>query len=698
MPKMSGSTNHIHKKENKNELTMMTPLSQLKGIGPKKAAALKELGAETAGDLLYILPRRYEDRRQPLPIAELKPGKDQLIEGSVVSRRFSGFRRGGKSPLVVLIQDNSGLIEIVFFSGSYITNLFKVGEMFSFFGRVSENRGQLQMVHPEFHRLHEPGDVRGILPVYPLSKGLTQKDMGKLLETAKPLMEEADWLPEAVREKHRLADLPFALKNIHWPGSERKLLEGRYRLVFDEFLTLELGLKMAKSKSGQEKHGAVIRPEAGDAFIASLPFSLTEGQMRTWKEIGRDLQSELPMNRLVQGDVGSGKTVVAEAAMYAAVKSGYQAVMMAPTGILARQHAQTFKRDFEPLGIRTALLHGGMSAAARRELLQQLADGEIDMLIGTHAVIQPDVKFFHLGLVVTDEQHRFGVGQRKMLSSKGTAPNILVMTATPIPRTLAVILYGDQDISIIDTLPSGRKPVKTFAVSSSQRDQVYDKLKEELAAGRQAYAVAPFIEDSDQMEGMSAQRLYEEMQKRFPDFRVGLLHGGMDAEQKEQIMTDFAEKKIDLLVSTVVIEVGIDVPNATVMVIENAERFGLAQMHQLRGRVGRGSEQAYCFLIVDQETEIAKRRAEIMARCSDGFQIAEDDLILRGPGELFGTRQHGLPELKIADLGRHQKVLKAAEETAEEILRDDPELEKEENQSVREKVENMFHGDARLEI
>ncbi len=675
------------------------PVSRLKGIGPKKAALLKELGVTTVGDFLYLLPRRYEDRRNPVPIDQLKIGKDQLIEGTVVSRRFSGFRHTGKSPLVLLVQDNSGLIEVVFFSGTYLMNLFKVGEIFSFFGRVSENRGQVQMVHPEFHHLHDKDDVRGILPVYPLTKGLTQKDMRKISESARPLMEsQDDWIPEHVREKYRLAGIDFSLENVHWPMSEHKLLEARYRLVFDEFLSLELGLKLAKGQSDAAGTGVVIDPSAGDRFIAQLPFSLTPGQSRTWHEIAADLMSDRPMNRLVQGDVGSGKTVVAEAAMYAAVKSGYQAVMMAPTGILAKQHAETFKRDFEPLGIRTALLHGGLKGKERRELLEQLESGEIDMVIGTHAVIQPDVHFFNLGLVVTDEQHRFGVGQRRMLTDKGRAPDVIVMTATPIPRTLAVILYGDQDISLIDTLPKGRKPIETFSVSSSLRDKVYDKLKKELSAGRQGYAVAPFIEDSDQMEGMSAVSLYKELSQRFPEFHVGLLHGGMSAEEKDEIMTAFAEKKIDLLVSTVVIEVGIDVPNATVMIIENAELFGLAQMHQLRGRVGRGDAQSYCFLIVGQDSEIASKRAAIMASCSDGFQIAEDDLILRGPGELFGTRQHGLPELKIADLGRHQKVLKAAEKAAEDILSGDPDLSKEENQSIRAHVEQMFQGDARLEI
>lgn len=697
MQKMNGSAPQNKEKAGGVVSALQKPVSSLKGIGPKKAAALQELGVRTLEDMQLLLPRRYEDRRSPIPIADLQPGREQLIEGSVLSRRFSGFRRSGKSPLVLLVQDNSGLIEIVFFSGSYITNLFKVGDMYSFFGKVSNNRGQIQMVHPEFHRLHDPDDVRGILPVYPLSKGLTQKDMRRLSEEALSVESQQDWIPDAVREKYRLAGRTFAIQNVHRPKSEKKLLEARYRLVFEEFFALELGLKMAAEQFSARTEGVVIQPDPGSRFLEGLPFSLTEGQKRTWQEIASDLAAPRPMNRLVQGDVGSGKTVVAEAAMYAAVKSGFQAVMMAPTGILARQHAKTFQKDLQPLGIRTALLHGGLKGKERKALLEDLENGEIDLVIGTHAVIQPDVRFFRLGLVVTDEQHRFGVGQRRMLSDKGRMPDVLVMTATPIPRTLAVVLYGDQDISVIDTLPAGRRPVQTYAVSSSQRASVYDKLEKELAAGRQGYAVAPFIEDSDQMEGMSAVRLYQDLQTRFSSYHVALLHGGMNAAEKEEIMAQFADGTIDLLVSTVVIEVGIDVPNATVMVIESADRFGLAQMHQLRGRVGRGGAQSYCFLILDGTSEIARQRAEIMTRCSDGFRIAEDDLILRGPGELFGTRQHGLPELKIADLGRHQKVLKAAERAAAELLQSDPELNHPENQGIRRHVRSMF-GDFRLEI
>lgn len=698
MQQMSGSAPQNKEKAGSEVSALQKPVSSLKGIGPKKAAALQELGVRTLEDMQLLLPRRYEDRRSPVPIADLQLGKEQLIEGSVLSRRFSGFRRSGKSPLVLLVQDNSGLIEIVFFSGSYITNLFKVGDMYSFFGKVSNNRGQIQMVHPEFHRLHDPDDVRGILPVYPLSKGLTQKDMRRLSEEALSVESQQDWIPDAVREKYRLAGRTFALQNVHRPRSEKKLLEARYRLVFEEFFTLELGLKMAAEQFSARTEGVVIQPDPGSRFLEGLPFSLTEGQKRTWQEIASDLAAPRPMNRLVQGDVGSGKTVVAEAAMYAAVKSGFQAVMMAPTGILARQHAKTFQKDLQPLGIRTALLHGGLKEKERKALLEDLENGEIDLVIGTHAVIQPDVRFFRLGLVVTDEQHRFGVGQRRMLSDKGRMPDVLVMTATPIPRTLAVVLYGDQDISVIDTLPAGRRPVQTYAVSSSQRASVYDKLEKELAAGRQGYAVAPFIEDSDQMEGMSAVRLYQDLQARFSSYHVALLHGGMNAAEKEEIMAQFADGTIDLLVSTVVIEVGIDVPNATVMVIESADRFGLAQMHQLRGRVGRGGAQSYCFLILDGTSEIARQRTEIMTRCSDGFRIAEDDLILRGPGELFGTRQHGLPELKIADLGRHQKVLKAAERAAAELLQSDPELNLPENQGIRRHVRAMFGDDCRLEI
>lgn len=554
------------------------------------------------------------------------------------------------------------------------------------------------MVHPEFHRLGDEGDRRGIIPVYPLTKGLTQKELRNLQDQVNPLISElSDWLPPNFRERYRLAGLSFSLENVHNPLSEKQLQEARYRLVFDEFYLLELSLHLSK-KDEQEASGISIDPSPGNRMISSLPFTLTDGQRKTWEDISYDLASSKAMNRLVQGDVGSGKTVIAEAAMFAVAQAGYQAVMMAPTGILAQQHYQTFKRDLGKFGLKIALIHGGMKAAERREALSQLENGELDIVVGTHALIQPDVRFFNLGLVVTDEQHRFGVGQRKLLSGKGASPNVIVMTATPIPRTLAVVLYGEQDISMIDSLPSGRKPIETFSSDENGRGRVYVQVKHQLDQGRQAYIVAPLIEDSDVIDGRSAESLYKEMTQRFPDVKVGLLHGAMSTDEKERIMQAFSSGEIQLLVSTVVIEVGIDVPNATVMVIENAERFGLAQMHQLRGRVGRGGNQSYCYLILGGGSDIAKERVEIMTQCTDGFHIAEDDLRLRGPGEIFGMKQHGIPELRLADFGRHRKVWQAARQAAEDSLNGKAGLTPDELDTLCQRAKSMLGGDVRLEI
>ena len=674
-------------------------VTTLKGIGPKKADLLAGQGIFTLNDIISRFPRKYEDRREIIPVSDLVPGKDQLIHVKVLSRRYSGFRYKKKSPLMLLCEDDSGRIEIVFFNGAYIANLFNAGAEYTFYGRVTENRGALQMVHPEFHRKGDPDDIRGIIPVYSATEGISQNEYRKMVRACEPLIDSIEeWLPGDLPERYRLADPAFAVRNIHFPEDEKKIRQARYRLIFEELLTLETGMLSIRGELAERSSGAVIDPAPADEFIKTLPFELTDGQKQAWSDISKDLKSGKSMNRLIQGDVGSGKTVIAEMAMYAAVKSGYQAVMMAPTEILAKQHYKTLTDDLSMLGIRVGILTGSMKQKDKNETLLKLKSGGIDVLVGTHALIEPDVVFRSLGLAITDEQHRFGVEQRHMLSGKGEGINIMVMTATPIPRTLAVIIYGDLDISQIRTMPTGRKKIVTRVAHPEDRMVMYDFIKKKLRQGQQAYVVAPLISDSDKIDASSAEELYEELSDLFRGFRLALLHGNVDPAEKDRIMTDFADHRIDMLISTVVIEIGINVPNATIMVIENCERFGLAQMYQLRGRVGRGSERSYCFLVMEHESEIALERAKILEETSDGFRIAEEDLRLRGPGEIFGTKQHGIPELNISDLVSHADVLEKAKEAAQEILQDDPHLTSEQNQELRKRVSRMFGDDIHLEL
>jgi len=680
-------------------MNLRDSVTTLKGIGGKKAGIFAEHGIETLEDLLYFFPRKYEDRRTETAVKNLEAGKDALFCGTVISKRYSGNPYKKNTPLTVLIQDDTAVIEVVFFQGRYIEKLFHMNERYTFYGRISSSFDRLQCIHPEFHKAGDPGDIRGILPVYPAMSGISQNELRKLQLQMKPLCKKAEeWLPEDIVKRYRLAGPAYALENMHFPTDGRQVLSSKYRLIFDELLVLEAGLFYIKNDNREHREGIVIDPSPAADFQKGLPFALTEGQLAAWEDISRDMAGSKAMNRLIQGDVGSGKTAVAEMAMYAAAKSGFQSVMMAPTEILAKQHGASLKADFAPYGIHVGLLYSSMKAAEKKTVLARLASGEIDILVGTHAVIQPDVQFKKLGLVITDEQHRFGVNQRRVLTQKGANPNVLVMTATPIPRTLAVILYGDLDISQIRTMPKGRKPIKTTLADIEKRARVYDFVKEQLREGRQAYIVAPLIEESDKIDAKSAEALYEELRDRLKPFSVALIHGAMKQEEKDAVMAAFASGEIRALVSTVVIEVGINVPNATVMVIENSERFGLAQLHQLRGRVGRGSSQSYCFLISQSESQLSKERNEIMCRTNDGFEIAEADLKLRGPGEIFGTRQHGLPELHISDLVRHGDVLEKAKDAAKEILTDDPELMAPANTHLKQRIKKMFGEDIKLEL
>lgn len=674
-------------------------ISSLKGIGPKKAESFAAAGIETLEDFLHFFPRKYEDRRTVTPAAKLSPGKDFLFEGTVLSRRYGGNPHKRNVPLTLLVSDGIGTVEVVFFNGKYIANFFDINREYTFFGRVTENFGRLQMVHPEFHKKGDADDIRGIVPVYPQIPGISQKEIRKLQKQVSVLYPcLSEWIPEYIVAENRLASPDFAIKNMHFPEDSAKMLQGKFRLIFEELLTLETGLLYIKNESREGCAGPVIDGRCAQTFIDGLPFELTAGQKSVWEDMKRDLASEKAMNRLIQGDVGSGKTAVAEAAMFAAAKCGFQNVMMAPTELLAKQHFESLSKDYAPYGISVGLLCSSMKAAEKRETLKRLSEGQIEILVGTHAVIQPDVIFKNLGMVITDEQHRFGVNQRSLLSKKGKNPNVLVMTATPIPRTLAVILYGDLDISQIRTMPKGRKAVKTKVFHGEERGRVYSFVKKELAAGRQAYVVAPLIEESEKVDAKSAEEVYKELCTKLKGFSVALVHGAMKQDEKDFVMGEFARGAVDVLVSTVVIEVGINVPNASVMVIENSERFGLAQLHQLRGRVGRGQDQSYCFLISGKDSEIASERNRIMEETSDGFEIAEADLRLRGPGEIFGTRQHGLPEMHISDLVRHADVLEKAKNAARKITEADPALSAPAQKQLKRRVQKMFGEDIKLEL
>lgn len=668
-------------------------VSEVRGIGPKKADLLKSMGIVTLGDMLAHYPYAYEDRSRVTPIAEASEGAACYIRAVVlkISKNFAYGRN--KQMLRLTAADDSGTVEIIFFQASYYERSFQTDESYYFYGRVTKGKNGLQMVHPEFER--DPGHFESsILPIYRTTKGVTQKDMRKISGFAlSQNLSVTETLPRYLIEKNNICSREFALKNIHFPEDKMSFRMAKYRLVYEELFLLQTGLFLKGSSKLQAGDGIEFpHDRTVYEFIERLPYELTGAQMRVIREISNDMESPSPMQRLVQGDVGSGKTVVAAAALYKAAKNGCQGVMMAPTELLAAQHLKTFQELYEGTGIRLGFLTSALRKKEREETLRDLAEGKIDVLIGTHAVIQDAVEFRNLALVITDEQHRFGVDQRKKLAAKGRNPDILVMTATPIPRTLAVILFGDLDISAIDELPPGRKAVETKAVTARQRKKVYEFAGRQIEEGRQVYVVAPLIEDSETVDASSAVALYHELQGVFPGRNVALVHGGMRQEEKERVMQAFAEGAVDLLAATVVIEVGINVPNATVMIIENSERFGLAQLHQLRGRVGRGEHPSYCFLITDSKAELGRRRAKIIESSSDGFAIAEKDLQMRGPGEFFGTKQHGLPELTVADLVRHLPILNGLREDVKEILQRDPRLRLPENRLIAEGVARMFRG------
>ncbi|ABY93027.1 MAG: ATP-dependent DNA helicase RecG [Thermoanaerobacter sp.] len=652
-------------------------IQYVKGVGPKRAKLLKKLGINTVEDLLFYFPKDYENRSDILKIEDLKVGEKQTFRGYI-----AGSPREIKTSKVIItkvpVKDGTGVVELVWYNQPYIKNNFKIGEEYIINGKLQFKYGQLIVENPVLEKSEDFKLNTGrIVPIYGLTEGLTQNAIRKIMFNALHdyVQEVEEFFDEEFLSEKGLMDIKNALININFPQNEAYLEQAKYRFKYQELFLLQMALFLMK-RSVKEKKGIKFEQADLKPFLMGLPFKLTLAQIKVLKEIIADMNSHKVMNRLVQGDVGSGKTVVAACSMYIAVKNGYQVAMMAPTEILAKQHYYTLKELFRNTDIKIGLLSGSISPSNKKEVLEKIKNGDYDIVVGTHALIEDNVIFNNLGLCITDEQHRFGVRQRALLTQKGENPDVLVMTATPIPRTFALILYGDLDISIIDQLPPGRKKVKTYVISSSVREKAYEFAMKEVKKGRQVYVVCPLIEESDKINAMSAEIVYREIYKdAFKEAKVGLLHGKMADSDKEKVMEEFVNGKIDILVSTTVIEVGVNVPNATVMIVENAERFGLAQLHQLRGRVGRSEFQSYCILISYSNSDIAKKRLGVLAQTSDGFKIAEKDLEIRGPGEFLGLRQHGLPEFKIANIFEDIDVLERVQKDVEELLEKDPKLE-----------------------
>lgn len=669
------------------------PVQYIKGVGPQRARLLEKVGIRTVEDALYFLPRRYEDRGNLKPISQLVSGESQTISGEIMAVGLIVTPRRGMRIVELALQDKTGTIYAKWFNQPYLKKIFKKGQRLVLSGKITTNRyygHALEMENPNYEVLdaedQELLHTGRIVPIYPETKGLSSRPIrsltNRLIELYSPVIPEI--LPEAIRKEHGLLPLSQALQIVHFPppGSylsrfNRGSSDAHRRLIFDEFFLLQLGQALKKRGVQEEEKGIhfEIDPSKVESFIEQLPFQLTSAQRRVMDEIQRDMASVHPMNRLIQGDVGSGKTVVALFAMFIAVENGYQAALMVPTEILAEQHYLTLRPFLDRLRIPCALLTSGHSLQEKQRTRKAAETGSASILIGTHALLQEGVHFQRLGLAVVDEQHKFGVLQRATLTRKGYHPDVLIMTATPIPRTLALSVYGDLDLSILDEMPPGRKPVITKVFNESQRQTVYSLIEKELSRGHQVYVVYPLVEESEKVDLKAAVKMAGQLEEMYPRYRVGLLHGKMKSQEKEQVMRDLNRGKIQLLVSTTVIEVGIDVSNATIMLIEHAERFGLAQLHQLRGRVGRGEAQAYCYLVASLPlSEDARRRLDAMVKSTDGFSIAEEDLAIRGPGEFFGTRQSGLPELRIANLLRDAKVLEEARAAAFKLIQQDSQL------------------------
>lgn len=668
-------------------------LQYVKGVGEKRAKLFATLGIRTIYDMLYFFPRDYEDRTQVRRISDCLDGECTCISVTVAQPPRERHIRRGFSIFQFSAFDETEKINVTMFNQKYTAAKIKQGEEYILYGKITRNLYGAEITNPVIESAAQPGRyTRRIVPKYHLTANLTRNVFTSVMEScvreflAQPVTE---FLPDELIQKYKLCSYRYALSNIHFPNDFAAFQSARRRLAFEELFLLSLGLQMLKNRRTNISGARFQKAMMVEAFIKTLPFDLTGAQKRVISEIVNDLHQKKQMNRLLEGDVGSGKTVVAGCAIYETVKNGYQAVLMAPTEILAGQHFSTLTRLFEGHGIHTEKLLGSMTKKQKLAVSEQLKDGKVDVLVGTHAVIEEHVQFRKLGLIITDEQHRFGVMQRAALEQKGDNPHILVMTATPIPRTLALTLYGDLAISVIDELPPGRQKIETYAVTESMRNRVYTFLKKELKQGRQAYIVCPLVEESEKSDLKAATELYQKLsENELSEYHLELLHGRLKAKDKDRIMEQFKRGEIQVLVSTTVVEVGVDVPNATIMIVESAERFGLSQLHQLRGRVGRGKAQSYCILFNRGQGEIAKERMEIMEKSNDGFVISQKDMELRGPGEFFGTRQHGLPELKIANLFTDMKMLEVAQSCASQLLQTDPSLK--EHQNLKEKINDLF--------
>ena len=679
-------------------MDLNTDVRYLKGIGEKKAQALGKLGVFSLLDLVSFFPRKYEDRSTIKPIALTEAGETVCVEAMVADTpRLSRVRRGLELVRLRAV-DESAALDITFFNQPYAKDNLQRGESYIFFGRIEVTGSRRSMVNPVYEKSEGTHSVTGrIIPIYRVAAGLNQRTMLSAVRQGLDscLDELPDILPHDVRERCRLAQTAFAYENIHFPADFEALDLARRRLIFEELFVLACALgRMRGERTGDS--GIHMRAGSLQPFLEALPYSPTGAQRRAIDEAMRDMDSGSVMNRLVQGDVGSGKTLVAAALIWHTAQNGYMSAFMAPTEILAEQHYHTLTDLLSPLGLRIGRLTGSMGAKEKRTVRQALKDGQLDLIIGTHALFSADVEYSRLGLVVTDEQHRFGVGQRSALIGKGQKPHVLVMSATPIPRTLALIIYGDLDVSVIDELPPGRQKVDTFAVDESYRARLNCFIRKLVSEGRQVFVVCPMVEENEDLPIplKSAEEHAEELRQEFPDLRVDCVHGKMKPKDKEAAMAAMAAGETDILVATTVIEVGVDVPNAALMIVENAERFGLSQLHQLRGRVGRGHHKSWCILVSDNDGEENRARLSIMTKTGDGFKIAEEDLRLRGPGDFFGARQHGLPEMHVADLGADVNVLQKAQQEAALLLAQDPSLDRPEHAALRERVERLLKVNA----
>lgn len=666
----------------------------VKGVGPKRAELFEKVGVSTVYDLLQYCPRDYIDLSAPCEIKNAQ-GEDPLVIRARVVKKMPPARiRKGLTVCKAVFTDDTDDITVTLYNQEYLFASLKEGEDYILYGKVTGNMVRREMNSPMVFSAASP-DL--ILPVYPLTEGLSQNIIRKAVRGALDLVlgEVEDIMPQYVRDSCRMCSLACAWENIHFPKSLYGAHEARRRLIFDELLIHSLAIAYQRQNEDSDSN-YIMQAQPLEEFTSALPFTLTKTQLRSLTDCTVAMRGAHRMNRLIQGDVGCGKTVVAAGAAWFVYKNGYQSCVMAPTEILAAQHYKTFKSLLEPLGVRVALLTGSLTPKNKRVLKEQIAAGEFDVIVGTHALFSESTHFSDLALVITDEQHRFGVEQRAALSAKGRNPHRLVMSATPIPRTLALILYGDLDISVINELPAGRKPISTYAVTGKMRERAFGFVKKQLEMGRQGYVVCPMIDESESDLNDVTSYSQKLAQGAFADYKVGLLHGRMSSAEKEEVMNGFKRGEIDLLVATTVVEVGVDVPNATVMVIENADRFGLSQLHQLRGRVGRGEWESFCILITDNTSPECVQRMKIISKTSDGFKIAEEDLKLRGPGDFFGTHQHGLPAFKLADLTRDMQLLQTAQQMSKSIIESDPQLKRADHRIMRELTQRLMQRGAEM--